>query len=283
MDSFSRYKGPIVGVALVLLSLIGMFFSGRLPPQRRGGSVAHAFESVIGFFESGFSSVFDTIKSGVDKYTSVFDMVDENRKLKQEIKILKAEIHSYRRLAYENIRLRRLLGYRAKHPELKTIAARVVARALDPHFRVVKLRVAVGPGFKIPSNAAVIAPEGVVGRIQQSYGSYADCLLITDKRSKIPAEVWDKGIVGLLVGTGSGLSHGAVFKTEATSEEPKKGALVVTSGRDGVFPQGLILGRIDSVQDKEQKGYYVSYPVDIAVKLNELTDCLIVTGIKGGQ
>jgi len=187
MDALQRHKTALIAVLLIAISLLLMFLSGRVVPGRRGGKIVDIMNRTIGFVQSGVAHVLDGVGDGLGKYTGLLTVEKDNQKLKTQLQNLKPLIADYKRLKRENARLRSIVGYSKKHPEMKTMAAHVVARSLNPYFRVIRLRVATLLSKTIPKKAAVLSPQGVVGRIMHSFGSYADCLLLSDKRSRVPA------------------------------------------------------------------------------------------------
>ncbi len=281
MDALQRHKTALTAVILVTVSLVLMFLSGRVVPGRRGGAVADAMNRTIGFVQSGVSRVLGTISKGFDSYTGLLSVQEENQKLRKQLKNMRPFLTSYMRLQRENERLRRLIGYRSKHPRLITLAAHVVARSLNAYFHVVRLQIAVTPDAKIPPRAAVLSPDGVVGRILHSFGQYADCLLVSDRRSRIPAYAPGKQVQGVVIGKGAYIKYQAVFRTLTSSKRLSDGTLIVTSGRDGTFPEGMEIGRITDSKHCQQSGLYMDYPVALSNDIDALQDVMIVLGVRG--
>jgi len=278
MYTLQRHKTALIAVLLIVVSLLLMFLSGRVVPGRRGGKIVDIMNRTIGFVQSGVAHVLDGIGDGLSKYTSLLTVEKDNQKLKKQLQKLKPLIANYKRLQRENARLRSIVGYSKKHPEMKTMVAHVVARSLNPYFRVIRLRLAAPLSKKIPEKAAVLSPQGVVGRIMHSFGSYADCLLLSDKRSRVPAYAPKKQVQGIVVGKGADIIHRAVFRVLASSDNLPEGIDVVTSGRDGTFPEGMQIGRITDIKDRSKSGLYIDYPLKLSTKVEDLQDLLIVLG-----
>jgi len=281
MEALQRHKSAVIAVFLVALSMVFMFLSGRVVPGDRGGIVADSTNRIVGFAQSGMSDLLNGIGSGFGKYTDLLTVEKDNQKLKTQLRTIRPFLISYKRLQRENARLRRLVGYTKKHPEMKTLVSHVVARSLNPYFRVVRLRIAVPLPESIPSRAAVISTEGVVGRVMHSVGSYADCLLLSDKRSRIPAYAPQKQVQGVVMGKGADIRHRAVFRVLASSASLSKGLDIVTSGRDGTFPEGLEIGKIGDTKLRRQAGLYMDYPIKLSSRVESLQDVLIVLGAGG--
>lgn len=281
MDALQRHKTALIAVVLVAMSLLFMFLSGRVVPGHRGGVVADSINKIVGFVQSGVSELLDGVGNGLGKYTGLLTVEKDNRKLKAQLQEIKPFLANYRRLQRENARLRSLVGYTKRHPAMKTMVAHVVARSLNPYFRVIRLRVAAPSPKTIPQRAAVLSPKGVVGRIMHNFGSYADCLLLSDKRSRVPAYAPQKEVQGVVIGKGADTRHRAVFRVLASSRVLSDGIDVVTSGRDGTFPEGMEIGKIKAIKLRRQSGLYMDYPIELSSSVEDQQDLLIVVGSQG--
>ncbi len=91
-------------------------------------------------------------------------------------------------------------------------------------------------------------PEGIVGRVMQA-GLYSSrVLLITDLNSRIPVILEGTRTHAILAGDNSRTPYLMYLpKTAAIST----GDRLVTAGHDGVFPTGLPVGRVSSVENGE--------------------------------
>ena len=129
-----------------------------------------------------------------------------------------------------------------------------------------------GTRHGIKRDMAVIAPSGVVGRVFQPTGRAAMVQLLIDRNAAAGAMIERSRVQGLVVGTGSaGLRFDYVPAT--ASVEP--GDLLVTSGIDGIYPKGFILGQIESV---ERRGHeFGIIAVRPAVDFSTLESVLVVT------
>ena len=65
-----------------------------------------------------------------------------------------------------------------------------------------------------------------------------------DKKSSFDAEIPDKEISGLVRGTGKGL----VFELIPKEKQLAVGDLVVTSSLGGIFPPGILVGRVKEIK-----------------------------------
>jgi len=251
----------LAGLSLVLaallwysLSLAGRERSGwfdsltrRLTTPLIGGS-SSARQAVAG--------VFDTVLPGAR-----LDLDAENRRLR-------SELASREELQRENDRLRRLLGYAETQPR-RTVAARVIAEDASSWFRTVEIDRGSEDG--IVDGLPVVDAAGLVGRVVRSGPHSSRVLLITDASSAVAVLVQDERIRGVCRGQGGGVA----LDFALVADDIKVGDGIITSGLGGVFPKGLVVGYVRSVQ-RERSGLFQTVEVEPAVDFAHLEEVLVV-------
>ena len=127
---------------------------------------------------------------------------------------------------------------------------------------------------------AVISVSGVVGQVLRVSGSYADVLMLTDGLSAAGVTVQRSGLRGLVVGDGSDqLQVSFLRRSDAHGVSP--GDLVVTSGEDGVFPQGVIVGKVLKAEAPET-GLFLNINLEPAAALHRLDEVMVVVELHAG-
>jgi len=91
----------------------------------------------------------------------------------------------------------------------------------------------------------VITPDGVVGKVIESYKDTAQVLLLTDKDSGVGAMLVESRLQGPVGGTGEPLM---VMKYIPNDDNVNSGERVVTSGMDRIFPRDLPVGTIAEIK-----------------------------------
>jgi rod shape-determining protein MreC len=119
---------------------------------------------------------------------------------------------------------------------------------------------------------AVVAPAGVVGRVITPSPTAAKVQLLIDRNAAVAGLVERSRAQGLVVGTG-----GERLRMEyvAATADLRVGDLVVTSGIDGIYPKGFLVGQIESVQRGGADS--VAVVVRPAVELSALEAVLVVS------
>lgn len=265
---FLRVNRLVVAVAVALAVSGGLVLVSR-DDRVRNDAIGRALVDALAPLQQGATLV----ATGVGRLwlgiTGAFRTRDQLRALRAQLREQSRALVHLREIELENERLRRLLEFRPRVRDT-VIAARVIGRdALGASRSFVIDR---GTNDGVERGAAVLAPEGVVGHVFLAGRHAARVLLITDHNSGVDAIVQRtraRGIVEGRIGGGCGLKF--VKRTE--SLEP--GDLVITSGVDGIFPKGLPIGRITTV-DRRGRGLFQYAFVDPAVDFDVLEEVLVV-------
>jgi rod shape-determining protein MreC len=153
-------------------------------------------------------------------------------------------------LAAENARLRALLELR---PALtvRSLPAEVLYEAADPYSRKVFIDRGLTQGVKL--GAPVMAENGVLGQVTQVYPLTAEVTLLTDKDAAIP--VLNTRTQQRSAAFGGGRAGGMELRFMSGNADVKPGDELQTSGLDGVYPPGLAVARVVSVERRAESGF----------------------------
>lgn len=169
----------------------------------------------------------------------------ENRRLREEVQRLRVEALVSTETADENRRLRKLLALKSRLP-LETITGEIIAREWGGWVR--SLTVNRGRGDDVRRLTAVISPDGLVGRVIDVRPGASIVQVLTDPTSTVGAHSLRTRAPGIVEGDPRGTIR---FKYMARGGAGLSvGDLVVTSGQGGVFPRGVPIGRVRSIDDR---------------------------------
>jgi rod shape-determining protein MreC len=144
-------------------------------------------------------------------------------------------------LQMQNRQLQQLLNYQQQMP-LVTVATTVVGRSASHWWQ--QLWVGEGSRKGIAPGAVVLAPGGLVGRVLDVTPHTSRVLLVTDPSSKVGVMVNRSRAMGILVGQGSGQ---AVLEFFDKNPDVKPGDAIVTSPFSTMFPAGIAVGKVESI------------------------------------
>ena len=172
---------------------------------------------------------------------------NENKILKEELKKIKEKSFKVEFLSTENRNLKKALESSQSTLESNVddnITARVLIDKESPFLRSIVLSRGSRSGIK--KGMPVIDNSFLVGRIVEVNYLSSRVLLLSDLNSRIPIVIDQSGVHAILSGTGDSKP-----KLEYLPEgfELKEGATVFTSGKDGIFPNGIPIGKTIILDD----------------------------------
>jgi rod shape-determining protein MreC len=179
----------------------------------------------------------------VEQINSHQQLVDENRRLREEHLRLNALMLRFEALEEENTRLRQLLdtSTRLRDP---LMIAEIMAVDLDP-FRQ-QILINRGRTHGAYPGQPLINAQGVVGQVLESHPLHSVVLLISDPSHALPVLVNRTGLRTLAVGTGNPDRLELRYIPPAEDLEP--GDIVSTSGLGGRFPADYPVAEITHVE-----------------------------------
>ena len=218
--------------------------------------------------QRGLSGGFSGIHNLWSGYIGLRHLKVENDALKRELAGAQVAVQEQRALADRTRGLEQLLELR-EHLELKTVAAEIIGAAAAPDFRTLTIDRGTRDGVR--ADMSVIAPAGVVGRLVVPSLRSAKVQLLIDRNAAAGAIIERTRAQGVVVGSGDDR-----LRLDYVSEvsDVVAGDVVMTSGIDGIYPKGFIIGRIESVE--RAGGAYKRILIKPAVDFSALEEVLVV-------
>jgi rod shape-determining protein MreC len=176
-----------------------------------------------------------------DRARGIIAVYRDNARLAEENERLLRWRQTALSLASENTELRNLLKL-APEPAASFVTARVISNSGGAYAR--SLLVHAGSENGVARGQAAITGEGLVGRVAEVGSGAARILLVTDLNSRVPVIVEGPQLRALMTGDNSDRPS---LRYLDTASGIKIGDRVVTSGEGGVFPPGLPVGVIASL------------------------------------
>ena len=198
------------------------------------------------------------IKKGWTTYFSMRDARLENDQLRVDRAHLESQLIELR----EKVRLLEQVEELRKWQtdnKYDGVQARVVARDANKLFNTVVIDRGTSSG--IAKDQPVVTAEGLVGRVINAWPVSAQVLLITDERhgaGAVIGQTEESRLLGVVRGQ---KDYFCEMRFIAPPEKIENGEQVVTSGQDGIYPKGLLIGRV-----KKTGGESVVAPQVVAVE-----------------
>ena len=214
------------------------------------------------------SAVVSGVRHGWSGYIGLRGVRAENDTLKRDLAAAQIQLQAQRALADRSRGLEQMLQLRDRS-NLSTTAAEIIADSATPDFRTMTIDKGTHDGLR--SDMAVLAPSGVVGRVVVPSARAAKVQLLIDRNAAAGALIERSRAQGVVVGGGD-----YRLRMEYVSEvsDVIVGDLVVTSGIDGIFPKGFVIGQVESVE--KSGGAYKRIVVKPAVDFRSLENVLVV-------
>jgi rod shape-determining protein MreC len=218
------------------------------------------------------SSVLGGVGGFWSRYVALRGLQAENEALKQEVATLRVSLLQERAMAQRSGSLAALLDLKTR-VNLPTVAAEVIGGDSIPGLHTVTINRGAADG--VHTDAAVISPAGVVGRVVGSVAPHAarvQLLISPNAGAGVMIERTRAG--GVVVSGGEGQPLALDYVSNLSDVKP--GDLVVTAGTDGIYPKGFPVGRVESVKDGA--GLYKDIRVRPVVDFSNVEEVLVILG-----
>jgi rod shape-determining protein MreC len=262
-------------VLLAVLCLGHVLLISAQVPSQAGDSVLHAaaFGS-LARVQGGIASVADGVGGFWSRYLAASGAVRENDVLRQRLLELEGQLQGERARSARVDGLEDALALQ-QSVVAPTLAARVIAG--NPVPGVLTITIDRGTADGLRPNMAVINGQGVVGRVvgRPSAGA-ASVQLLIDRSASAGAFLEAAATAGSVT---SGHADGLLRLELVPATTPiAVGDRVVTSGQDGFFPPGFLIGHVTEVAGTGRMREIVVTP---AVNFTHLQVVLVILATPG--
>ncbi|MBI4842825.1 MAG: rod shape-determining protein MreC [Nitrospirae bacterium] len=176
---------------------------------------------------------------------------DSEGKLREKLGELARDRTSCVEAELENARLREALQLKSERPDYFT-AAEVFARDHSNWFQTLWIDKGFNDGVKKDMIAAT--RSGVIGRTHKVLGDRASIVLISDVNSAVAVRLQASRAEGILEGRGGRTCY---LKYIPSDVKVETGDAVISSGLDGLFPDGLLLGYVADIVSSDAGIFHV--------------------------
>jgi len=223
---------------------------------------------VVAEAQRAISFVVTGVRRAWDGYIGLRHAYQENDELKRRLAAADVQIQEQRALADRARGLEQLLELRNR-VSVRTTGAEIIGGPATPGFRTITINKGRHDG--LAADMAVIAPAGVVGRTVVVSPRSAKVQLLVDRNAGVGALIERTRAQGVVVGLGENR-----LQMEYVSDvaDVMAGDLVVSSGIDGIYPKGFVIGQVDVIE--RNGGAYRRITVRPAVDFSALEEVLVV-------
>lgn len=237
-------RGRLLLLVFLALAVLVITLDYR---QGAGGPLERAKDfsvTLVAPIQRGFTTVFRPVGNFFSSLGELGSLRSKNAELEDTVAQLEAENRQAEELIHENTRLAELLDVESSWVTGERVTARVIAKG--PNNFTWAAIIDKGRSDGIERDMAVIAPEGLVGKVISVSSHQATVLYLVDPKGAAGARISGGRDAGTVKGDGAG--QPLQFELVGVNAEAEVGDKVVTSGYDGgIYPGGIPIGYVGDV------------------------------------
>lgn len=261
----NRIRISIISIFLFFL----LYLATQVETQRSENWFSATVHTISYPFQAGFHFAKKQLTEAWEHYVWLVDVQEENNRLWERVWELEEENAESREIRLAHERLRKLLAFKERDPN-KKVFAEVIFEAKKPFFQLLVINKGADEGIR--PNFAVVAPAGIIGKIQSVTANQSVVQLITDSRSQFPVLIQRTRTKAMMVGS---LDGTLTIKRIPRRLELFEDDRVATSGLAGVFPKGFPVGRIKKI-NKQPFGLFQSVTLTPSVNLDKVEEVAVI-------
>ena len=260
----------IIAVAILILQL-----SGYLTP------ITNVLTRPITALQSWFAVRYIAIRDLLASPNDIATMREQINQLQAENALLQQEIIALREQASEAEVLAALLDYARAHPASRYLATNVIGRDISPFIR----SILIGQGSDAGNSEIteihavgmpVVTAQGLIGRVEEVFSSYARVQLITDPETAVNVKFQQARTGGILTARLNGEIFVDLIDLNA---ELSEGELVLTSGLGGKYPPDIPVGSVTSIRRRDFD-LFQDATIQSSVSFEGLSLVLVITNFE---
>ncbi|HCH7935466.1 TPA: rod shape-determining protein MreC [Providencia rettgeri] len=245
-------RGPSLQLRIifaVIIALVLVVIDHRFEPFNKIRTYLDTAVSPFYFLANGPRQFLDNIS---ESFTSREQLQFENRALRQELLLKKADNLLLEQLKQENARLRELLGSPLRQDE-HMMVTQVISGANTPYRDQVVIDKGSNEG--VYEGQPVISDKGVVGQVVGVSNFNSRVLLICDTTHALPVQVLRNDV--RVIAAGAGCTDDIQLEPLPENTDIRIGDVLVTSGLGGRFPEGYPVAVVSAVKHDTQRAYTI--------------------------
>ena len=277
MRNFLRSTSFKILLTVVVVLLAGAIAaaalaSGTSPLTSAVGTVFSPLSDAAAYI----SEKFDNFKGGFISSRSYMDRVEE---LEEQVADYQSKLVDYEKLQKQVEAYEKFLGVKEKNPDFQFVAGTVIGRDAADVFGSFVLNCGSADGVAVGD--PVISGEYLIGIVNETSPTSCTVLSVCDPKFSAAAYEIRTSEAGYTQTT-TKLGVQGVLKLSGLERDTAvaEGGIVCTSGVGGVFPRGLIIGTVTTVQKEEGDiSYYAEVKPEI--EISEVQDAFVITDFEG--
>ncbi|MBQ8512485.1 MAG: rod shape-determining protein MreC [Clostridia bacterium] len=240
------------------------------------------FRDAVNMLLTPMQKGFNYASEAVDGFVSYFykfdDLVEENNRLKEEIRDLREQNYDAADLEEMYTWMSDFLELKMQHQDYKMTAAAITGRESGNYAKILTIDAGSAAGLELAM--PVVTSDGIVGQITELGLTWARVTTIVEPNSSVGAYIERTGDAGVCEGSfelsADGLCELNYLPADSTVQA---GDRVLSTGFGSVYPRGLVIGYVESVEENPYtRGLTVK--VKCAAELSELSRVMVITSFE---
>jgi len=220
---------------------------------------------VLNSANEGVASVYQTA-ANTKEY---FSLKNENEKLAMENSVLRNFLKTnYSILPLKEFKRNDTL-YKQQYSYL---SAKVVNSSVNKRRNFITLNIGSAQG--ITQDMAVMSGQGIVGIVTNVSGNFASVMSVLHKDARVNCQLKKDGSYGPLIWDGKDYRY-CLLTDIPTHAKIKAGDTVITSELSGIFPEGIMVGIIDSYERRQNEDFY-TVKVKLSADLKKVNHVYVI-------
>lgn len=270
MKFFKNKFFIITLVVALLLSIVPTV----LCAMGQGSYVRKALQTAAQPFSWAFTRIGEGLSGFSVYFQKLSDLQKENEELRAQLDDYRDRIYNAKMLEEENKWLSDYLGLKKEHSDFLFEEASVIGRESGNYSTVYTL--SKGTMHDIKVNMPVITEDGVVGYVTEVGPTWCRAVSIIETASAVGAYIERSGELGLIEGSYELRFEGKCRMIRLPADaDVHEGDRVLTSGLGSIYPRGLFVGEVVSV-DADQYSRTLTAVVQPKVDYSSLVKVMII-------
>ena len=265
-----KKKSGIIGIiiTIIILVLVVIFSNG----ETNTSFFENAATNLVMPIQNGLTYLKNKLSGNGTFFTDINNLKEENEKLKQRNSELEQSLRELENIKTQNETLQEYLNLSEKYGEYNTIPSYVINKDISNYSKTIVINVGSDDGVK--ENMTVIGDQGLVGHVISVTNGTAKVQTIIDTASSVSCTMstTDESIVCKGTLDEDSTLRGMYIPTDANVVQ---GDSVETSGLGGIYPKGIHVGIVRSVENAQNiTDRYAT--IDTAVDFDKLDTVLVI-------
>ena len=278
---FHNKKLRIALIVIVLLTGFLALASNTVQVRENPTFLEKGLRIAASPFQSGFHAIYNGI-DGIGSYFADKKALEaENKKLREQVDALHHQVARLEETQLENIRLKELLDYKEGMDKAYQLQlAETIAKKNNNLQYMITINKGSEDGVK--AGMTVMNHYGLIGRVSSVLSGSCEVLLLPDHESAVGARVKStREALGVVKGDGTSTGNLQMVHLQHDAAI-LEGDVIITSGLDTVYPEGIPIGVVASIQ-YDANGLTKTAYITPYVNFFQLEEVFILMNSGGGS